>query len=320
MLNFLRSNNPIYFFFSATILPIIAIFYPVYSSDLPWSIESFFQLNPAILYGLYSFTVFFTALRINLIINKSVFFQKSNYASGIIYIILIGVFGNIHFSINPLLGNLFLVLAIENLFKIFRNKPCKIEVFNASCWLIISCLFYGLNIFLLPILWLTLYFIRPYQWREYIMPLIALVFLGAFFIPVSLISDGFYSIFKEWLGSSLVLGGSRSYEWSYISFSALAGLLIFFSSLVFTFIKSTNRYKKISWIIVSLLALAITQFLFVKLILRINYPLFFILAVPFSILLSNSVLNSKYPWLIDSYLSLLVMGRILIFLYNQHAF
>ena len=320
MLNFLRSNNPIYFFFSATILPIIAIFYHSYSSYLTWSIESFFQLNPAILYGLYSFTVFFTALRINLIINKSVFFQKSNYASGIIYIVLIGVFGNIHFSINPLLGNLFLVLAIENLFKIFRNKPCKIEVFNASCWLIISCLFYGLNIFLLPILWLTLYFIRPFQWREYIMPLIALVFLGAFFIPVSLISDGFYSIFKEWLGSSLVLGSSRSYEWSYISFSALAGLLIFFSSLVFTFIKSTNRYKKISWIIISLLSLAITQFLFVKFVLSIDYPLFFILAVPFSILLSNAVLNSKYPWLIDSYLSLLVMGRILIFLYNQYVF
>ena len=179
---------------------------------------------------------------------------------------------------------------------------------------------FGLNIFLLPILWLTLYFIRPFQWREYIMPLIALVFLGSFIIPVSLISDGFYSIFKEWLGSSLVLGSSRSYEWSYISFSALAGLLIFFSSLVFTFIKSTNRYKKISWIIVSLLALAITQFLFVKFVLSIDYPLFFILAVPFSILLSNAVLNSKYPWLIDSYLSLLVMGRILIFLYNQYVF
>lgn len=320
MLNFLRSNNPIYFFFSATVFPIIAIFYHKYSIDLPWSIESFFQLNPAILYGLYSFTVFFTAMRINLIINKSVFFQKSNYTSGIIYIVLIGVFGNIHFSINPLLGNLFLVLAIENLFKIFRNKSCKIEVFNASCWLILSCLFCILNVFMLPILWLTLYFIRPFQWREYIMPLIALVFVGGFFFPFYLIRDGFYSGFKEWLGSSLGFSSLSLYEWNYILFSALFGLLIFMSSLVFTFIKSTNRYKKISWVIVSLLALAITQLLYVKFILSIDYPLFFILAVPFSILLSNAVLNSKYPWLIDSYLSLLVMGRILIFLYNQHVF
>ena len=45
---------------------------------------------------------------INLIINKSVFFQKSNYASGLIYVVLIGVFGNIHSSLNPLLGNFFL--------------------------------------------------------------------------------------------------------------------------------------------------------------------------------------------------------------------
>ncbi len=311
MLNFLRSNNPIYFFFSAAILPVITLLYYVNSSNLLWPIESFFQLNPAIFYALYCFTVFFTALRINLIINKSVFFQKSNYASGLIYIILIGWFGNIHFSINPLLGNLFLVLAIENLFKIFRNKSCKIEIFNASCWLIISCLFYGLNIFLLPILWLALYFIRPFQWREYIMPLIALVFLGAFFFPVSLISDGFYSVFKEWLGSSWSAGYSRSLEWGYILLAVLIGVLICFSSLVYTFIKSTNRYKKISWIIVSLLALTFAQFLFIKFVLNINYPLFFVLAVPFSILLSNAVINSKYPWLIDSYLSLLILGKVL---------
>ena len=263
MLNFLRSNNPIYFFFSSAIIPIIALLYYVNSSSLLWTIESFFQLNPAILYVLYSFTIFFTALRINLIVNKSVFFQKSNYASGLIYVVLIGVFGNINSSLNPLLGNFFLVLAIENLFKIFRTKSCKIEVFNASCWLIISCLFYGLNIFLLPVLWLALYFIRPFQWREYLMPLIALVFLGAFFIPISLINDGFYSVFKEWLISSWSVGYSRAVEWGYISLAVLIGILICFSSLVYTFIKSTNRYKKISWILVSLLSLTFAQFLYI---------------------------------------------------------
>jgi len=312
MLNFLRSNNPIYFFFSSAIIPIIALLYYVNSSSLLWTIESFFQLNPVFLYVLYSFTIFFTALRINLIINKSVFFQKSNYASGLIYVVLIGVFGNIHSSLNPLLGNFFLVLAIENLFKIFRTKSCKIEVFNASCWLIISCLFYGLNIFLLPVLWLALYFIRPFQWREYLMPLIALVFLGAFFVPISLINDGFYSVFKEWLVSSWSVGYSRAVEWGYISLAVLIGILICFSSLVYTFIKSTNRYKKISWILVSLLSLTFAQFLYIKFVLNIDYPLFFILVVPFSILLSNAVLNSKYPWLIDSYLILLILGKVLI--------
>lgn len=312
MLNFLRSNNPIYFFFSTAIIPVLALLYYFNSENHLWYIESFFKLNPAILYALYCFTVFFTALRINLIINKSVFFQKSNYASGLIYIVLIGVFGNLHSSLNPLLGNLFLVLAVENLFKIFRNKSCKIEVFNASCWLIISCLFYGLNVFMLPALWLALYFIRPFQWREYIMPIIALVFLGAFFVAVSLMSDGFYPVFKKWLGGSWCIGYSKPIEWWYISISVLVGLFICLSSLVYTFIKSTNRYKKISWTIVSLLVLNFAQFLFTKFVLNIDFPLFFVLAVPYSILLSNAVLNSRYPWLIDSYLSLLILGRIVI--------
>ena len=312
MLNFLRSNKPIYFFFSVAILPIIAILSYINSSGLLWFIDSFFEVNKAVLYALYSFTIFFTALRINLIINKSVFFQKSNYASGLIYIVLMGVSGNIHSSITPLLGNLFVVLALENLFKIFRNKSCKIEIFNASCWLIISSLFYGLNIFLVPVLWLALYFIRPFQWREYIMPLIALVFLGAFFIPILLISDGFYTFFKDWLVSSWRIDYLSAFEWNYISFSILIGLLICISSLVFTFSKSSNRYKKISWIIVSLLFLCFAQFLFIKFIFSIDYPLFFNLTVPFSILLSNSVLNSKYPWLIDSYLTLLILGKVLV--------
>ena len=49
------------------------------------------------------------------------------------------------------MGNLFVVLSLENLFKVFRNKSCKIEVFNASCWLFISSIFYGLNVFLFTV-------------------------------------------------------------------------------------------------------------------------------------------------------------------------
>ena len=312
MLNFLRSNNPIYFFISAAILPVIALIYYAYSNELIWASDSFFQFNSVFLCSLYCFTVFFTALRINLIINKSVFFQKANYASGVIYIILIVVSGNIHSSLSPLLGNLFLVLAVENLFKIFRNKSCKIEIFNACCLLTISSFFNSLNLFFIPVLWLTLYFIRPFQWREYIMPFVALVFISAFFLPFAIISDYFYSFLKQWLVSSWVVGSSSVLQWSYISFSFIIGLLISLSSLVYTFVKSSNRYKKITWIIVSLLVLTIIQFFSVKFLFNIDYPLFFNLAIPFSILLSNAVLNSKYPWLIDSYLSLLILGRILV--------
>jgi hypothetical protein len=139
-----------------------------------------------------------------------------------------------------------------------------------------------------------------------------LVFISAFFLPFAIISDYFYSFLKQWLVSSWVVGSSSVLQWSYISFSFIIGLLISLSSLVYTFVKSSNRYKKITWIIVSLLVLTIIQFFSVKFLFNIDYPLFFNLAIPFSILLSNAVLNSKYPWLIDSYLSLMILGRILV--------
>ena len=146
MLKFLRSKNPIYFLTISwsSIILILLINYNEFSSNkLLWPFD-LISYGQSILFFLYFIVLFFTAFRINYIINKSVFLNKTNYVPGMIFILLMLVTGPPNNSILPAIANLFTVLAIENLFKIFRNRSCKIEIFIASCWMIVSLLFFRL--------------------------------------------------------------------------------------------------------------------------------------------------------------------------------
>ena len=315
MLNFLRSNSPVYYFvLSGTLIPLF-IFNHYYSnteSELIWPILNLIKTNKIALYLIYSCIIFITSLRINLIINKSVFFEKSNYSSGILYLFFMGLSGMIHLAILPAIGNLFIVFSLENFFKIFRNKTCKIEIFNASCFLILSCFFYAYNIFLLPILWLVLYFIRPFQWREYVMPIIALIFISVYLLPFGYFNKSLNNWSTIWWNYSKINNLNNFIEWGFLFFSICLGLLIGLSTLIFTFIKSNNRYKKIAWVILSLFFLCLIQLILSKLYLNIQYPLLFTLLLPLSILLANSIINSKYSWLVGSYLVILVIVKLII--------
>ena len=315
MLKFLRSNNPIYYFvLSGTLIPLLVLnhYYSNTESELIWPILNLIKANKITLYLVYAIVIFITSLRLNLIVNKSVFFEKSNYSSGILYIFFMGFTGMTHIAILPAIGNLLVVFSIENLLKIYRNKTCKIEIFNASCFLILSSVFYAYNIFLFPILWLVLYFIRPFQWREYIMPFISLIFISVYLVPLGYFNESFNSWITLWWNYSKIDNLDNFMDWAFLLFSICFGLIIGFITLVFTFIKSNNRYKKITWIILSLLFLCLIQLLICKLYLYLQYPLFFTLLLPLSILLANSIINSKYSWLVGSYLVILVIVKLII--------
>ena len=88
----------------------------------------------------------------------------------------------------PIVANLFLVFALGNLLKIFRNESCKNLVFKASLHILISSVFFSLNIFLIPLIWVVLFIIRPFKWREYVMPIVTLIVLSAYVVPFGIIN------------------------------------------------------------------------------------------------------------------------------------
>lgn len=310
MFKFLKSNNPIYFVSISSFILALCIFNHLLfdSKEILWPIFPLFNLNKYFFYLIYAFILFFSAIKINSIINKSVFFQKSNYATGLIYISLATSTYPIHFAFKPLIANLFCLLALGNLFKIYRNKTCKIEIFNAGCWLFISAIFDSNYIFIFPLAWMTLSIIRPFNWREYAMPFISLVFISIYLIVLLFYFSEVNFWIKNWLQN---LQDSQLISWKswwYSIFIFLFGVIIGSRTLFLSFIRSSNRYKKITWIFISLFFCFVLQAFSEYVFFNNKQPILFGFLIPFSVILSNTIINTKLSWLVHSFIIISIVG------------
>ena len=200
----------------------------------------------------------------------------------------------------PAIGNLFVVLALEQFFKIFRNETCKNLIFKASLFLVISMLFCPLNILLLPVSWVILLVIRPFDWREYIMPLFVLILFGLYIIPFGIINGNLYIWYDTWWNyfSSLNVNTVKLSLIAYILFLSL-GLFLSINPISSTFINSNNRYKKITWVVVSLLFFTLCSCFISVFFLDFYPPFVYPFFVPISIIIATGLIRSRFKWIID---------------------
>jgi len=315
MLNFLKSKNPIFFLtISGTVLICSIINHVLFinNSNTNWITLGELNIHKSFWYLLYAFVVFFSALKFNQIINRSIFFQRTNYLSGLIFLLLTVFSAPIHHSVLPCLSNLFVILALGNLLNIYRNRSCKTEIFNATCWLILSAIIYSANLFIIPLLWITLYYVRPFDWREYVMPLIAILFMGVYFIT-------FYLLFPEhnlWLknlkNTYFNEISIKNIIWWYWVALLVFGVVISAKTVFISFSRSSNRYKKITWILTSLLVCGVLQLIFRLTTSNVNASFLYGILIPFSVLVSNTILNTKKPGIVSSYIVASIFGYFLV--------
>ena len=315
MINFLRSNQPFSFVISGCFILLLVLpagYFKEHIPDIEYPYKFLIPI-PKIVYQLFLLAIlFFTSSQINRIVNQSVLFSKSYYVPGLIYLILMCFYCPVEYNFLPVISNFFIVMAMKQFFKIFRNEPCRNLIFNASSWLIISCFFLPVNVLLIPIVWLILLIIRPFEWREYIMPLVVLIAVGLYIVPFGLINGEL----NNWLAAWWELSYCQNY-WPnkhirilYLFFLAFS-LLFSINPISKTFIRSSNRYKKITWVLISMLFFTATigavSFLFFK----ITTPLVFSFFIPISILISNGIITVKRKWLVDLLFVLFVFGLVL---------
>ena len=90
-------------------------------------------------------------------------------------------------------------------------------------------------------------------------------------------------------------------NWLYFLVVISIGLLMSFRTLYLCYLSSNNRYKKISWVIIAFLFCCIAQCLFNYFHFGPNSPVFYGFISPFSILISNFILNAKSNWLPNTF-------------------
>ena len=311
MLNFLRNNQPFFFILSGCIMLLLAI--PIqYINTNPLNEENplnFFSKLPTLVYYLlFSSLIFFTAFKINRLINKSVLYPKSFYVSGFIYLMLMVLYAPIQFLFLPIISNLLIVLAVGEFFLIFRNENCKNLIFKANLYLFLSALFSPANVFLIPISWFVLFIIRPFVWREYLMPFLVLLLFSIYIIPFGLI-NGQLETWKELWWSFLSPSSFLSNNIILIIYISFLSLGLFFSinPISTTFIRSNNRYKKITWVIITLLFFTLLISVLSVFLLKLEVPFLFPFFIPMSIIISNGIIRSRFKWILDLLLLLFIV-------------
>lgn len=265
---------------------------------------------PSILLTLLTFLLILTtALILNKTINKSELFNRPYYLTALFYVLLACSAGSL-ISLNLLIvSNLFLALAISKLFKIKRQISCKGLVFDSSFLILLSSVFYPPYLIFILLPWACLSIIKSFDFREWIMPLIALLIAGVYFyLIVVLTSSNLMSIYSNTLFGFDKINLNAFFVFCF--WLIALGLLL---SLYFLFqlnSSASNRFKKLSLVLIVNLLLA-------SIILSYNfyneYYVFglFSVFIPVSIVLPFALVHSNKKTLIEvlltaTYLFLLV--------------
>ena len=88
-----------------------------------------------------------------------------------------------HQVLSPIvISNLFWILALKQLFNIYSQVPCKRQVFNATVLMLFGGLFYFPSLLMVALVWVALKILRPFVWREWVIPFFAFIVFGVYYI------------------------------------------------------------------------------------------------------------------------------------------
>jgi len=250
------------------------------------------------------------AILLNFVFNSLSFFDKFIYLPSILYVLMVFLFPiSLRFG-EDLVGHLFFILSFYQLLSIQQNEDARNNAFLSALFLGAAATFLPMySIFFLNI-WFGLYTIRPFVFREYILPVFGFIFP---FLWVVLVNPFF---FEEMFSFN-----------SYLSHTHVGDFVIYVAYLIVVImallankkilerrIKSSIRYKRIiSVTLVSLLFGAGISTLI--LLIYDTYFYFTVVLVILPFILPYAFLNVKQKWLPNTLFYLLIALNVLKFFY-----
>lgn len=185
--------------------------------------------------------ILMNALLLNVIFNRNGFMEKNNYLPALLYVVGKSYFHSYYFFNGFGLAETFMIFALMQVFKLDQNSDGRKAVFNAAFFAGIAASFYPALVLFLPFLFLIVWILRPFVFRES-----ALLAVG-FFIP--LIYAGCYSTM---LGVPIQGDSFTGFptEWKFPDLYVITGglLLLGFAAIIpiaQKFGKSSIRLKKL---------------------------------------------------------------------------
>ncbi|WP_439553346.1 DUF6427 family protein [Flavobacterium macrobrachii] len=171
---------------------------------------------------------------VNFIVKKNGLTKNSSYAI-LFFLLYLALFPSIFGNLKLLLANFFVILAIRRMISLQTLKSPKEKIFDASLWIFIASLFHFWCILFLFVIYVSIIFHVSRDYRNWLIPFIAIGTGAIIFVLFSLIFD------QTWILHS-IKQTEMNFQWDYfvnnykkiaLTLFALFGIYFVFS-MIFT--------------------------------------------------------------------------------------
>ena len=230
---------------------------------------------------------------LNNIVSKNMILNRDNFLPSLLYLVIMSSCPSL-LTLHPVLfANLFLIIAVSRILKIYRQESIFSNVFDAGFLIGIASLFYFPAVLLFPFIWVAIIILRPFAWREWIIPLTGLAvpyfFVGVYYFWL----DGLAQFWHECIVVPIV---DKSYHIvlnkSYYYLIGISLIILFLSFRDISKGMNTNavRAKKFLGVLVWLFIFSLLSVLAAPSY-SINY--FALTAIPVSVFITGYFLSAK---------------------------
>ncbi|MCD0464357.1 DUF6427 family protein [Flavobacterium sp. ENC] len=168
--------------YSLVVILILVFFFLFQIQEPSWMSSSFLAFQKM---SLLCF-VFASFFLINFIVKKNGL-SKDNGYSIFFYLLFLLFFPTIFNDPNVIYANFFLLLALRRLISLQSLKASKEKIFDASFWILVASLFQFWCILFLILVFISIIFHVSRDYRNWVLPFIALLAVAVIFLLISLI-------------------------------------------------------------------------------------------------------------------------------------
>lgn len=175
-----RKSTPLNY--SLVVILILVFFFLFQFQEPSWMSSSFLAFQKMSLLC-FIFASFFL---INFIVKKNGLSKDNGYAI-FFYLLFVLFFPTIFNNANVVYANFFVLLALRRLISLQSLKASKEKIFDASFWILIASLFQFWSILFLILVFISIIFHVSRDYRNWVLPFIALMAVAVIFLLISLI-------------------------------------------------------------------------------------------------------------------------------------
>lgn len=175
-----RKSTPLNY--SLVVILILVFFFLFQFQEPSWMSSSFLAFQKMSLLC-FLFASFFL---INFIVKKNGLSKDNGYAI-FFYLLFILFFPTIFNNANVVYANFFVLLALRRLISLQSLKASKEKIFDASFWILVASLFQFWSILFLILVFISIIFHVSRDYRNWVLPFIALMAVAVIFLLISLI-------------------------------------------------------------------------------------------------------------------------------------